>query len=105
MKAQEMRIGNWAMGNKPFKVTGNDISLAQLSEATQGNERWSSIPLTEEWLERLGFDSKGRRFGYQVCTTSLNAWIIDDGISVIGVEFDYVHQLQNLYFALTGVEL
>ena len=50
MKSTDLRIGNWAMGNKPFKVTGNDIGLAWAHEKLNGEERYISIPLTEEIL-------------------------------------------------------
>jgi hypothetical protein len=73
------------------------------------------IPLTEEWLFKFGFQIdelerdeyyiyeadhlvclyKGINGGYQ---RTINDY--DDGI-----ELNNVHQLQNLYFALTGEEL
>jgi hypothetical protein len=67
------------------------------------------IPLTEEWLLKFGFEWKNhglhkdnwviRQFG--------GDWTIF--LSNEKYNFDiklcYVHQLQNLYFALTGEEL
>ncbi|HUX56238.1 MAG TPA: hypothetical protein VMV77_04645 [Bacteroidales bacterium] len=85
------------------------------------------IPLTEEWLLKFGF---GR---YKDSEYKARAWTLDDRIlEKIGVTayhfymlktggkfqartgwmdscglryIQYVHQLQNLYFALTGEEL
>lgn len=77
-----------------------------------GNYGFYFIPLTDEWLLKFGFNSNGK------------VWEIDsiNGI-VFEIEyvsdcyylhtqgewgyqgFSYVHQLQNLYFALTGQEL
>jgi len=68
----------------------------------------NGIPLTEEWLIKLGFHEV---LGvYAVYGRELNLKLIDGYwefyfkgkyVSVI----KHVHQLQNLYFALTGVEL
>ena len=38
MKANESRIGNWRMGNKPFRMEPNDIALAYYTEKTTGEE-------------------------------------------------------------------
>jgi len=84
------------------------------------------IPLTEEWLAKFGFE---KNMGFKSMRKSIhtgpvrwesNTYIvvggIDSWIDVIrdsdGLVFQtpslpcqYVHQLQNLYFALTGNEL
>lgn len=80
------------------------------------------IPLTEEWVLKFGFEfvSKQHQYGWfkdvldrQIC------WCHSKEISIefrtgqydeyqgtlIDVDCEYVHQLQNLYFALTGEEL
>jgi hypothetical protein len=78
------------------------------------------IPLTEEWLIKLGFGKDDTNTyiheslpsGTGVYFESGNDWNFDDA-NICG-DFDecihvklpqYVHQLQNLYFALTGKEL
>jgi hypothetical protein len=71
------------------------------------------IPLTEEWLKRFGFKwcgliSKGRFLTlYTPCGKALV--YKDSYIKFVGVTIEtpiqYVHQLQNLYFTLTGEEL
>ena len=120
MKATELRIGNWVEGNKPFQVKGGDLNLGELHEKLKEEPRWKPIPLTEEWLERFGFE---KRFEKRYSFTS------KDGVfHSINIEYDlvakcvdlsigqsdhhrlidhikHVHQLQNLYFALTGEEL
>lgn len=62
------------------------------------------IPLTEEWL--LKFDWNG----YKPLHFNSNFEIDKEGrlycnSDYKGVNVKYVHQLQNLYFALTGKEL
>lgn len=131
MKANELRIGNLFKYSdnaiiKPEKrgvissIIADDISFL----AHSYNENLiEPIPLTEEWLLSFGFDKK------ESSTSSL--WHI--GINYITKDFlfdlvwlenpetinapnapfyrngmhtiFYVHQLQNLYFALTGKEL
>ena len=79
-------------------------------------DNFSGIPLTEEWLLKFGFKfCEGETIGETTMNDRyiknnfwLNHWINgklfywenrDD------LEIQYVHQLQNLYFALTGEEL
>ncbi len=67
------------------------------------------IPLTEYWLKRAGFVPEGIS-GH---TYSLNGSVIllqTDGrifylTTCSDVELHYLHQFQNLFFALTGEEL
>lgn len=62
------------------------------------------ISLTEELLFEFGF----LNFGYRYSKPELKLDIIKgDGyyLSNVSKEIEYVHQLQNLYFALTNKEL
>jgi hypothetical protein len=66
------------------------------------------IPLTEEWLLRFGF--KKNRAG---CSMKGLKITFDSDEKIFWVDYNftgtcelrYVHQLQNIYFALTGNEL
>lgn len=79
----------------------------------QNNEKYSGIPLTEEWLLRMGFkefhkrdwDIGGQGNGQILTITTYfgKPIVLIHGGEVINIE--HVHQLQNLYFALTGEEL
>jgi hypothetical protein len=122
MKAIELRLGNWYDNNGIFKkVTPNTIEEVWVAERT-----WCKpIPLTEEWLLKLGFSMDDAYLSmwindYKYCfkyrdwaknwafyieyTDSLHP---KDENQKYPVSFDikYVHQLQNLYFALTSEEL
>lgn len=73
------------------------------------------IPLTEEWLLKFGFDKVlprndkiyYRLNDYFVIEDSRVFLLGDDAFEILKLrqEIKYVHQLQNLYFALTGEEL
>lgn len=70
-----------------------------------------AIPLTEEWLLKFGFTVNANDIWFDKGDLS----VLNDGTSVafrncdnyfnIGAKCKHVHQLQNLYFALTGEEL
>lgn len=106
MKASELRIGNFVLvkdrDNFSFQVNEDSIS-----NFAKGNLEIRHVPLTEEWLLKFGFN-KNNMMG----ETNFNKgglYISDDFIFVYyhgnRVYLKYVHQLQNLYFALTGDEL
>jgi hypothetical protein len=76
------------------------------------------IPLTEKWLLRMGFVSSGHWQGnpstytikdFTLVTESIQGPFYYDttktGAWFTGAKLQYVHQLQNLYFALTGQEI
>ena len=71
-------------------------------------DKINSIPLTEEWLLKFGFEKDNElnfvKFSFKVHFWSnynsyMYGWIGGN------IEIKYVHQLQNIYFALTGQEL
>lgn len=72
------------------------------------------IPLTPEWLERCGFkrmnagwinDSGSLSFYDKDSETGNGVYKMEYGTRNYAAGFLYLHQLQNLYFALTGEEL
>jgi hypothetical protein len=79
-------------------------------------ENCNGIPLTEEWLIKFGFIKISEisfhmpinEHKYFTMVYSKNAkkytFPYTHGIDTL-ISFEYVHQLQNLYFALTGTEL
>lgn len=80
-------------------------------ENKEGIEEFCSfqkIPITEEWILKLGF-IKDEILEFYRNDKSNSTIIIDyDFICLLGyshVKIKYVHQLQNLYFALTQREL
>lgn len=87
-------------------------------------KHWSSgkqiepISLTPDILEKAGFETDDTTFWIEYSIDGQVLWIHlgyfavgifkhlpDNRISIQGIEVNSVHQLQNLYFALTGNEL
>ena len=116
MKAEHLRIGNWVLhepknARAETQVDAHDLENLQFYHDKYGNE-YQPIPLTEEWLERFGimqntwFEDRSymikedRGFGWDI--------YVQNAANTKKISFAYfkhVHQLQNLYFALTGEEL
>ena len=164
IKPEELRIGNKIKGNVVYKgdaktferfnekltvVFFSDGSIHGIGEFLKDCE---GIPLTTEWLERMGFEKKpvygwkGNGYDYQPETskTECQDYVIDAGDedyffvryetwsyrkdeesewssetstsfhkgswyekaqeSIPCQSIQYLHQLQNLFYALTGTE-
>jgi hypothetical protein len=119
MKANELRIGNllFDRGDKILRLDYWDfmkpaqrmfLGDSELHPLTENLEYCKPIPLTEEWMFKFGFIKssdnnyyKGGKF--TIYNRFGNFGLI--GGSLSWKEFKHVHQLQNLYFALTGEEL
>lgn len=116
MKPQELRIGNLVLYSdsegedyQETKVGFGDFSFMSDIEknALRAYEYYKPIPLTYEWLEKFGFEELNNGTGYEKSNVKISNdfyWSIF-GETAKQAEVKYVHQLQNLYFALTGSEL
>jgi len=109
MKAQDLRIGNLVSQLDELFI----VSTETFYEMQLHDDLYKPIPLDEEWLVRIGF-SKDRIIRINLDTTSEHLHVTKDGSVLIydrNNDFiclgsiKYVHQLQNLYHALTGEEL
>ena len=114
----ELRIGNW--------VTIHRTELEMLEgDFAYSNDFYSPIPLTEHWLFRFGFE---KQIDYEQSINEYGKFSESNGRRGVGLylhdgewfvtfredvgcgwcelnEIQYVHQLQNIYFALTNDEL
>lgn len=125
IKASELRIGNHIMSDREYFDEPVFGVVYQISEAgicfnynEKGEPRGISnplkniipVPLTEEWLLKFGFEESQvyeefyeyRKGGHRIQTEGINFIWMGYGD---GVELKYIHQLQNLFFSLTGKEL
>jgi hypothetical protein len=108
MKVNELRVGNYVLDN----FFGGVLKIKGISE--ESNLFYiRGILLTEEWLLKFGFkktewdNSNSYLFVTPGCDYSIVVY--SNGYLEIGGmvmrKIDYVHQLQNFVFALSGVEL
>lgn len=115
MKTNELRIGNFVYDIHRGIVVDVHLNVLR-SIKTNKTCLYQSIPLTEEWLEKFGFtkaiyydvdQNYYVYFDFSIYNFYDEGWFFldpDNGhINTKGVK--YVHELQNLYFALTGEEL
>ena len=103
MKANELRIGNWVLINTMI----TKINMARyIGDIDDDKIIAEPIPLTEEWLLKFGLKT-GYNHLFGFITKDYNTYYLEDGegYNITSKPIEYVHQLQNLYFALTGEEL
>lgn len=114
MKIQELRIGNWFIGynGKPFQWSLGHFGLLTLKKNRLEIDDIikSPIPLTEEILFKCGFYQENGVMSYvtqDYSDTKITYETLAKYYRLYPYTYriDYLHQLQNLYFALTGEEL
>lgn len=87
-----------------------------IHDGSHSISEYSGIPITKEWIERFGFRESNSicvgnlENGYEneelLIDSSLYPTIsTNDGCFRFGKKIEFVHQLQNLYYILTGKEL
>lgn len=125
INANEIRIGNWVeiRGIGHGSVTSinvKDISTISIKNAhryvsNSDLQLITPIPITSEILEKCGFKKVAdefykkdnlyfKNYDMDLCLGGTH-YILDDFEDITTGECKYLHQLQNLYFALTGEEL
>lgn len=131
VKVSEVRIGNFLLFDFPnrgkvqyrserinndfdgFRATAtiNDVQI----------EKVYGIPLTDSWLTKFGFEKIDRHFQhnwiirlnktgehYSIQFSEEKFWLSNseyDAWCYVIRDVEYVHELQNLYYDLTGEEL
>jgi len=122
MTASELRIGNWV---DVLGISREVLGISNKLRPDCGYYEFSGliplkgihinpIPITEEWLLKFGFKDVFNEGWFQIndfwiqsnsgdiwLGTKTNTW----RSLKLNVSVKRVHQLQNLYFALTGEEL
>lgn len=119
----ELRIGNWVCTTNQVMVKVFSINSPKPLKKSSLSDKWiielfdnglfdssiddiSPIPLTEEWLIKFGWKQIDKY------TFTKKGWFIYKrkrgfvtGSKKRELKLESVHQLQNLYFALSGEEL
>ena len=123
MEANELRIGNYV--KIPNLIKPIQVSIIDTTR-TASQTTAKPIPLSIKWLLDFGFEKVEHDYRIQIQKDDKHGntdyWIyVDTGFDNLTDEFTiqlvsqqggwftsknkYVHQLQNLYFALKGKEL
>ena len=129
MKANELRIGNYININEP--ITKEDklirVSSYHIGKLQKMKDAYEPIPLTEYYLKKFGFSfmTDTTPYNYRIHKNKSFCYIrygtfgtFENGVEKSFQGFNglfiankfvrvikYVHELQNLYFGLTGEEL
>jgi hypothetical protein len=115
LKPTELRIGNLvtqiierSTHNEEKTITIEWQELMWISRDRV--DYYKPIPLTEEWLLKFGFykniDTElFEKDGHQIDLSVIKCLFYLPEFGDWYKELEYVHQLQNLYFALTNEEL
>lgn len=116
MKVNELRVCNciedWTdVKNGPIQrqIDLDDFAMMANYERSENHPLpFKPIPLTEEWLLKMGFKSNPYNDTYYLNNVIINCdktrgftdlWIDDFP------HIKFVHQMQNFYFTITGEEL
>jgi len=115
MDSKELRVGNLLIGFRP-EAQKEPVEFKVISIEPEGVNNpvmgylWDEIkpiPLTEDWLIKFGLSWLVRGERYRIINDiqiELERKFVLIETTIIA-RCQYVHQLQNLYFALTGEEL
>ena len=119
MEAKELRISNYVNfdfhkdsgGTKGIEVFISDLEI--ILQSNFKSKYYTPIPLTEDWLVKFGFEKgtiENDNWAFTVFFYDIWRVVYKEkkgyGTSDVYLENFYsVHQLQNLYFALSNKEL
>ena len=123
IKTNEYREGNYFKWSEIASM-GLGVDIITRENHYHYNQLRDDIPLTEDWLLKFGFVKSWSCMDYDRYNKEGFNMLKDYGEQCIKlprdkggyihlncgyydneIDFDYVHQLQNLYFALCGTEL
>lgn len=109
LDSHEIRLGNTykiELGDGTYKT--DLINLADIQNLLDDglDDYYQALEITDEWLEKIGFkciftyDDHHYYNGFLALDRDFQPFDYN-----ITYEIKYAHQLENLYFALTGQEL
>lgn len=107
MKATDLRIGNLVQDEDGVIIEINLKHFARIESKELSLDDIYGIPLTEEWLLKFGFENREFTFDktpfFLTKRTAKKEYLYQAHTDRFQVK--YVHQLQNLYFAVREDEL
>lgn len=120
MIQNELRIGN-IIYHRGTETIWSLSDFERLNDGTYTVRDICPVPLTEEWIIKLGFkkiigyyieidDNKNLELAINNDSCEIQYYVYfrnkdSDDYCLLRKDLKYVHQLQNLYHALTGEEL
>ena len=118
MKAQDLRLKNivYNRNGDPIKLSIYNLQCILSWEIYEhaGEPPFKPIPLTEEWLDKFGFEKSYVDFFYHKKLGSMlfsrpfkeaSHILVKCNVGCKLTSIKYVHQCQNLYHTITGEEL
>jgi hypothetical protein len=118
MKANELRIGNlieyvvydYLTPQEEWVENYVDIDDLNWLNKNPDDDCYRPIKLTEDILVMLGFEHNrvgifGNNYTFDGVSIQLDKFGVFMFVTYARCRMQYTHQLQNLYFALTGEEL
>lgn len=111
MKSNELRVGNWVIGieeNDYYQCTSTTITMLERGEGSHIRP----IPITPTWMRQLRFEncingwwSKNEMLNVKLTDEGTEIYLSGSDTNLANYPIDYVHQLQNIYYAIFGTEL
>jgi hypothetical protein len=118
MKASDLRIGNYLNGKQGHVIvteirTNNSVKILDNTSSFYVGICLQPIELTKEWLLNFGFEKKYDDLNWYIKGNYCFSFLKELDLIVFKIKFQtigictikYVHEAQNIYFALTGEEL
>jgi len=114
MKAKELRLGNYIIDDvgRIVEVTHLTLTCIEAKPVNDSGIKWTTvfraqgIPLTEQWLLKFGFENQDEN---RFWLDPIFLFHYVDGAKYIAnqrhVNLFFVHELQNLFYAITGQDL
>jgi hypothetical protein len=111
MKPNQLRVGNWVIGieeNDYYQVTSATITMLERGEGSHIRP----VPINQTWLRQLKFEncingwwSKDEMLNFKLNDDSNEIYLRGSDTNLANYPIDYVHELQNLYYAIFGKEI
>lgn len=124
INTNELRIGNYVIHNNKIIKTTHIVLAVYFMLHDKNNiktsEELNPIKITEEWLLKFGFEHEidsgnndimtrqGNNFYLKYINLAISEngfYYYSDSLYCGHILIKYIHQLQNLYYSLTGNEL
>jgi len=109
LDSHEIRLGNSykiELGDGTYKIGLINLEDIENLLDDEIDDFYQALEISEEWLLKVGFKPNANACKSQeYLYNKISIWKYDNEFAFGQWELKYAHQLENLYFALTGDEL